>query len=926
MRLALRTPLRRPPGASCASATLLQVRLDFGDGDEGRGEAAPLEPYDGVSLGVVAAALDAYGAILARRRAARRPRRAAGRVRGGARPAGGARGDRPRALGPRRAARGAPGRAAARGGRGGARSRSTRRSARRTARARPRRRPRRRARASRCVKVKVGVGDDAGRIAAVRAAAGPGMAIRVDANGAWSTPHEALANLRALAPAGLEYAEEPVHGVGRAGRGARRRRLRGGDGRDRASRAPGGHRRRVPEGRPLRRDHRPAARRAARPRGRERRSTWRRRSTGRSGSRPGVHAAAALRRRRSAAVVRAGDAGRVRRSAAGAARGRGRDRGAGRPGPPGLSVRDVSAASSSTTASGASRCDRVAGAGDDVTVACGSAYAILSAIARNFSSRSPATRSTRRSSSGSRSHSDGMTPVPSPRSAAARPAAVLRRRSAPASSATPRGMPANSGCASHSAAKASIPIASIRSASAASDVRARRALGGVGDPRTRPDQHEPAHAVAEPERRMERDPAAHRVAAQHVRLVGDRAEVGVAGGERGRAALREGAVAGQVGRDRPVPSRQRVADRLPAAPRLGEAVEQDEVGGIAPGTMTALDTYLGLRAFVDELARCGVREACTSPGSRSTPLVLSLARDPRLRATSHLDERSGGFFALGLAKASGLPVALACTSGTAAANYAPAVIEAHEARVPLLVLTADRPPELRDVGAGQTIDQVKLYGERRQVVRRGRRPRGDAGAGALAAPARLPRVLDRAGRPPGPGAPELRAARAARARRAAAGRGAGRRRARRRAPVGHASRPERAARGGGRRHAGRGARAAPARAARRRARRARPAAGRRARRVRRQGRAPAAGRPAVGRAPRPGGDRALRRAAARPGLRRGAGCPSSCCASATCRPRSRCGSGSPGWRRRCRSRSTPRPRGRTRRRRRPPAAAATRAR
>jgi 2-succinyl-5-enolpyruvyl-6-hydroxy-3-cyclohexene-1-carboxylate synthase len=125
---------------------------------------------------------------------------------------------------------------------------------------------------------------------------------------------------------------------------------------------------------------------------------------------------------------------------------------------------------------------------------------------------------------------------------------------------------------------------------------------------------------------------------------------------------------------------------------------------------TANDTYLGLRAFVDELARCGLREVCTSPGSRSTPLVLSLVREPRLRATSHLDERCAGFFALGLAKASGVPAALACTSGTAAANYAPAVIEAHEARVPLLVLTADRPPELRDVGAGQTIDQIKLYG------------------------------------------------------------------------------------------------------------------------------------------------------------------------------------------------------------------------
>jgi 2-succinyl-5-enolpyruvyl-6-hydroxy-3-cyclohexene-1-carboxylate synthase len=124
----------------------------------------------------------------------------------------------------------------------------------------------------------------------------------------------------------------------------------------------------------------------------------------------------------------------------------------------------------------------------------------------------------------------------------------------------------------------------------------------------------------------------------------------------------------------------------------------------------ATDTYLLLRAFCDELVRCGVSDACTSPGSRSTPIVLSLARTPGLRAWSHVDERVAGFFALGLAKQTGRPVAIACTSGTAAAELAPAVIEAAEAHVPLIVLTADRPPELRDVGAGQTIDQIKLYG------------------------------------------------------------------------------------------------------------------------------------------------------------------------------------------------------------------------
>lgn len=131
-----------------------------------------------------------------------------------------------------------------------------------------------------------------------------------------------------------------------------------------------------------------------------------------------------------------------------------------------------------------------------------------------------------------------------------------------------------------------------------------------------------------------------------------------------------------------------------------------------PNAMTAArDTYLLLRAFFDELARCGMRAACTSPGSRCAPLVLTLAREECLTSYSHIDERCAGFFALGLAKASGLPVALTCTSGTAVAELLPAAIEAHEARVPLLLLTADRPPELRENGAGQAIDQLKLFGD-----------------------------------------------------------------------------------------------------------------------------------------------------------------------------------------------------------------------
>ena len=110
-------------------------------------------------------------------------------------------------------------------------------------------------------------------------------------------------------------------------------------------------------------------------------------------------------------------------------------------------------------------------------------------------------------------------------------------------------------------------------------------------------------------------------------------------------------------------------------------------------------------AFVDQLARTGVRHVCVCPGSRSTPLALILAEHPDIRVWTHLDERSAAFFGVGLARALGEPVGLLATSGTAAANFLPAVVEANLARVPLVVLTADRPHELRDNGAAQTIDQ-----------------------------------------------------------------------------------------------------------------------------------------------------------------------------------------------------------------------------
>jgi len=211
VRLPLRAPLRAAWG-SLAERELVRVRLRFGPGDTGEGEAAPLEPYDGVALAAVLAALDAYAAVLAD----------AGPEDDAAALLDACRAERPLpqalaaidlALWDRAGRRAGRPVAALLGGDAsepvlvnalvGAEDRAGASQAAAAAVAA----------GFTCVKVKVGIGDDAGRLAAVRAAIGPGVAIRADANGAWRTPREALANLRALAPVGLELCEEPVRGL-----------------------------------------------------------------------------------------------------------------------------------------------------------------------------------------------------------------------------------------------------------------------------------------------------------------------------------------------------------------------------------------------------------------------------------------------------------------------------------------------------------------------------------------------------------------------------------------------------------------------------------------------------------------------------------------------------------------------------------------
>ena len=148
-------------------------------------------------------------------------------------------------------------------------------------------------------------------------------------------------------------------------------------------------------------------------------------------------------------------------------------------------------------------------------------------------------------------------------------------------------------------------------------------------------------------------------------------------------------------------------------------------------------TALFLGAFFDELARWGVHDVVVSPGSRSTPLTMTAfelsRREPeRLRAFVDVDERGAAFFALGLAKASGHPAAVVCTSGTAVANYYPAVMEAESSRVPLVVLTGDRPPRLQGLGAPQTCDQLNAYGNHVRAFRQMPLPSADGAALAFA--------------------------------------------------------------------------------------------------------------------------------------------------------------------------------------------------
>ena len=303
------------------------------------------------------------------------------------------------------------------------------------------------------------------------------------------------------------------------------------------------------------------------------------------------------------------------------------------------------------------------------------------------------------------------------------------------------------------------------SIAAALDARSASALvGGAARARARPSSSIPAvvetstrrvDALGRGERDVQRDPPAHRVAARARSAPGAAAEhvarrsaVEV---DRPRAPTRAVAAAGRArARDsvrRPAPD-----DGVPARGRSARSRAAGRASRASAPIMPSRDRHLPAAARVLRRARALRHRAARAPrpGSRSTPLVLSLARDGALPCLSHVDERSAGFFALGLAKATGPPGGRSpAPRGPPRPNYLPAVIEAREARVPLIVLTADRPPELRDVGAGQTIDQLKLYGDAVKwfvEVGDARRDAGERCAGSARSPA-APSGPRSAGRP-----------------------------------------------------------------------------------------------------------------------------------------------------------------------------------
>ena len=214
------------------------------------------------------------------------------------------------------------------------------------------------------------------------------------------------------------------------------------------------------------------------------------------------------------------------------------------------------------------------------------------------------------------------------------------------------------------------------------------------------------------------DTCAERVAEEVTTVRADRgddriAHQGSGPGQIGADSVRS-SVTGQVEGDEDMVLRQQIAEGSPQTRRLGESVQQNNRRSGSPSRVVrhGVARMVSVQAtfaatLVDEWVHAGITDAVICPGSRSTPMALALAA--RLRVHVRLDERSAGFFALGLAMATGRPPIICVTSGTAAAELHPAVVEAHQGRVPLIVCTADRPPELHHVGASQTIDQIGLF-------------------------------------------------------------------------------------------------------------------------------------------------------------------------------------------------------------------------